>query len=187
MSLPRLPTIYMYIYDTNHNLSQLCPYLLRSGICEHLKKIQWRLFVTLTFPYESMRTPSNRGSFKRKGVTHSFLLDFTKTYRLWAKKHAFYIREELGEGKECHLHLLFEAKGLEEIDFPSLNRSITRLWANRFKVPVISKVEEVTSSTNEIWVNYITTFEVGKKGEIYEYIDYQSEGLRKRLRRLSQS
>lgn len=174
----------MYIYDTNHNLSRLYPKLLRSGIGDHLKKIQWRLFVTLTFPYESMRIPSNRGSFKRKGITHSFLLDFTKTYRLWAKRYAFYIREELGEGKECHLHLLFEAKGLEGMDFPSLNQTITCLWNNRFKVPVISKVEEITSSTNDVWVDYITTFEVGEKGGFYEYIDYQSEGLKKRLRRI---
>jgi hypothetical protein len=46
-------------------------------------------------------------------------------------------------------------------------------------------VIEITSETQNHWVNYITEFEYDQKGAHSEYIDFQSLGLRKRLFKLA--
>ena len=102
------------------------------------------------------------------------------------RKYAYYLRTEFGSNKEMHLHLLFEANGLEEYSFEELQCYITHLWSHQFQKLPRSDVIEVTPETQNHWVNYITEFEYDQKGMHLEYIDFQPLGLRKRLFRLAE-
>jgi hypothetical protein len=80
--------------------------------------------------------------------------------------------------------MLFEARGLEEYSREQLDAFVTHLWCHQFvRIPRVSVIE-VSPEDNTHWVNYITEYETGPQGRPLEYIDYQSVGLQKRLRRL---
>lgn len=176
----------MGTHDQSHVLSRLCPDRIVSGLGHHLNGIDWRLFVTLTYPYAVHRLPNDYAMGRRKAYFHSFIVQFLKGLKLWPRKYAYYLRTEFGTNQEMHLHLLFEAEGLEEYSFEELQCYITHLWSHQFDKLPRSDVIEITPKTQSHWVNYITEFEYDQKGLYSDYIDFQPLGLRKRLFKLAE-
>jgi len=173
----------MNINDSSCILSPLWPDQNHSGIATHLKGIEWRLFVTLTYPYAVHRLDNQYALGRRKAFFHSFIIGFMRALNLWPKRFAYYMKTEYGLNKQMHLHLLFEAKGLECYSCDQLTCFINHFWCYQFDKDAKSDVIEITPDTQKHWINYITKFE---NGSSLDYYDFLPLGLRKRLFKLSE-
>ena len=175
----------MGIYCINNALCPLLSEWNNDSISYHLEKIDWRVFVTLTFPFESFRQSTAGAHARRKIVTHRFVCQLCRALRVWHKRYSYYFREETSKGGQMHIHALLGKKGIETSTTTEISSSIQKLWSSQFNRMAVTEAIELNSGNASYYVGYAT--KRGKVGEQrnLDVVDFQSKGLRRELLRLA--
>jgi hypothetical protein len=166
----------------------LCPLLSEwnnDPISYHLDKIDWRLFITLTFPFESFRQSTTGAHAKRKIVTHRFVCQFCRAFKVWHKRYSYYFREETSKGGQMHIHALLGKKGIETSTTTEISSSIQKLWSSQFNRMAVTEVMELTPENASYYVGYATKRRNAGDERSLDVVDFQSKGLRRELLRLA--
>jgi hypothetical protein len=107
--------------------SKYHPYLYR------LKTINWFIFGTLTWEFESRRRHSHKAEWFRKMDFIGLITTFCSLYKIRKKSLAYYQATEFGKCSELHYHFLVAASGLEHLSASECALTLENQWKCNLK------------------------------------------------------
>jgi len=95
---------------------------------EAFSRVEWFLFGSLTWKFESRRALTDRAEFNRQRDFRSLLTVFCIKHRLRYKSLAFYRAREFGGSMQPHYHFLIARHGLEDLSAVQCALTLKCLW-----------------------------------------------------------
>jgi hypothetical protein len=162
------------LYDRYH------PYLYS------LNKVNWFIFGSLTWKFESRRGLSEKAQWLRRRDFSGLLTSFCNMYRLRGRHLAYYRATEFGNAAQPHFHFLIAKKNLEHLSAGDCSQTLKQFWEQILRPYDCNSLGIGSANVvayNEAFqhpaVKYCLKREFDYKGDEWERYDFMSEALRK--------
>jgi len=151
-----------------------------------LNKVNYRLYITFTFFYESQKEESQKGNIIRTEILKRFFYIFRAYFKMNKKELEMFYCFEKNLNDEYHVHCIISNKGIERYSFIFLYNFIVNIWNRVCNAPFsIIDIKEVDNHTKRDLVRYIAKRKKNFKFGIEDKNYYISDGLLSALKRLA--